>query len=146
MVTFRGRNRFYIRHDVYKVTMTADEVKRTVLEVISLEKSLKLYIKMVEEEIIEDFIGTDFSLIMHYEYQIILKRWLPILKEYERTKSKVNPRTFKFVKDLCQAHHISTKELRRYYVKWIQGETNLLIHCFQLREELSLAPEERPKR
>ncbi len=58
---------------------------------------------------------------MHYEYQIILKRWLPILKEYERTKSKITPRPFKFVKDLCRAHHISAKELRRYYVKWIQG-------------------------
>ena len=31
---------------------------------------------------------------MHYEYQIILKRWLPILKEYERTRSKVTPLTF----------------------------------------------------
>jgi len=59
---------------------------------------------------------------MRYHYEIILKRWLPILKEYERTKSKVNPRPFKFVKDLCQAHHISSKELRRYYMKWIQGD------------------------
>lgn len=52
---------------------------------------------------------------MRYEYQIIFKRWLPILKEYERTKSKITPRPFKFVKDLCRAHHISAKELRRYY-------------------------------
>ena len=68
---------------------------------------------------------------MHYEYQIILKRWLPILKEYERTKSKVTPRPFKFVKDLCGAHHISAKELRRYYVKWIQGgrKTESLLPC-----------------
>ena len=47
---------------------------------------------------------------MHYEYQIILKRWLPILKEYERTRSKVTPRPFRYVKDLCRAHHISAKE------------------------------------
>src|SRR3989304_908674 len=58
---------------------------------------------------------------MHYEYQIILKRWLPILKEYERTRSKITPRPFRFVKDLCRAHHISAKEIRRYYVKWIEG-------------------------
>ena len=58
---------------------------------------------------------------MHYKYQIILKRWLPILKEYERTISKVTPRPFQFVKDLCKVHHISSKELRRYYVKWLQG-------------------------
>ncbi len=58
---------------------------------------------------------------MRYHYEIVLKRWLPILEEYEKTKNNVNPRSFKFVKDLCQAHHISTKELRRYYTKWIQG-------------------------
>jgi transposase InsO family protein len=58
---------------------------------------------------------------MRYEYEIVLKRWLPILKEYERTRDKVTPRPFKFVKDLCKAHHISAKELRRYYAKWIQG-------------------------
>src|SRR3989304_3772840 len=64
---------------------------------------------------------TKGGLIMHYKYQIILKRWLPILKEYERTISKVTPRPFQFVKDLCKVHHISSKELRRYYVKWLQG-------------------------
>ena len=32
---------------------------------------------------------------MHYSQQIILKRWLPILKEYERTKAKVEPRPLK---------------------------------------------------
>ena len=58
---------------------------------------------------------------MRYHYQVIANRWLPILKEYERTKAKVTPRPFKFVKNLCQAHHISTKELRRYYSKWVQS-------------------------
>jgi hypothetical protein len=58
---------------------------------------------------------------MQYSNQIIVKRWIPILKEYERTKAKVNPRPFKFVKNLCDAHHISRKELGRYYRKWIQG-------------------------
>ena len=38
---------------------------------------------------------------MQYSDQIIVKRWIPILKEYERTKAKVNPRPFKFVKNLC---------------------------------------------
>lgn len=58
---------------------------------------------------------------MRYHYEIVLKRWLPILNEYEKTKNKVTPRSFKFIKDLCKAHHISDKELRRYYAKWIQG-------------------------
>ena len=35
---------------------------------------------------------------MQYSSQVIVKRWIPILKEYERTKAKVNPRPFKFVK------------------------------------------------
>lgn len=73
---------------------------------------------------------------MRYHYEIVLKRWLPILKEYEKTKSKVTPRSFKFVKDLCEAHHISTKELRRYYSKWVQGN----------RSDESLLPKKRGAR
>lgn len=58
---------------------------------------------------------------MKYHDIVVVKRWIPILKEYERTKEKVKPRTFKFVKDLCQAHHISKKEIGRYYHKWVEG-------------------------
>lgn len=58
---------------------------------------------------------------MQYSHQIIVKRWVPILQEYEKTKAKITPRTFRYVKDLCQAHHISKKELRRYYRKWLEG-------------------------
>ena len=58
---------------------------------------------------------------MKYADIVVVKRWIPILKEYERTKAKVAPRPFKFVKDLCEAHHISKKELSRYYHKWIEG-------------------------
>ena len=58
---------------------------------------------------------------MKYSQQVILKRWIPILKEYERTKAKVTPRQFKFIKNLCEAHHISRKELQRYYRKWVEG-------------------------
>jgi hypothetical protein len=58
---------------------------------------------------------------MKYSQIVIVKRWIPILKEYERTKAKVNPRPFRFVKDLCEAHHISKKELCRYYRKWVEG-------------------------
>jgi transposase InsO family protein len=58
---------------------------------------------------------------MKYSQIIIVKRWIPILKEYERTKAKVSPRPFRYVKDLCEAHHISKKELCRYYRKWVEG-------------------------
>ncbi|MBU0504238.1 MAG: integrase core domain-containing protein [Candidatus Omnitrophota bacterium] len=68
---------------------------------------------------------------MKFSEQVITKRWKPILEEYEKILSKVNPRSFEFVKDLCQAHHISTKELRRYYHKWLEGnkqDESLLPH------------------
>ena len=52
---------------------------------------------------------------MKYQDIVVVKRWIPILKEYERTRAKVTPRPFKFVKNLCEAHHISKKELSRYF-------------------------------
>lgn len=58
---------------------------------------------------------------MHYSQQVIVKRWVPILREYEKTKQKIKPRSFKFVKDLCNAHCISRKGLNRYYRKWVEG-------------------------
>ena len=58
---------------------------------------------------------------MRHQDIVIVKRWIPILEEYERTRAKVTPRPFKFVKDLCEAHHIKKKELRRYYCKWLEG-------------------------
>ena len=61
---------------------------------------------------------------MQYSKQVIVRRWIPILKEYERTKARVNPRPFKFVKDLCEAHHISKKELGRYYRKILSKKSN----------------------
>ncbi|MFZ3072383.1 MAG: ATP-binding protein [Thermodesulfobacteriota bacterium] len=67
MVTFKGKNRFSIRRDDRTLKMTTDEVKRTVMEVVNLEKNLESYIKTVEDELNEDFpfLKEDFSLIMH---------------------------------------------------------------------------------
>ncbi|MCK4810049.1 MAG: hypothetical protein KAS99_03815 [Candidatus Omnitrophica bacterium] len=39
---------------------------------------------------------------MKYQDIVVVKRWIPILKEYERTKAKITPRPFKFVKNFCQ--------------------------------------------
>lgn len=58
---------------------------------------------------------------MKYQDIVIVKRWIPILEEYERTKAKVPGRPFRFVKNLCEAHHISKKELSRYFHKWCAG-------------------------
>lgn len=54
---------------------------------------------------------------MKYQDIVVVKRWIPILIEYERTKAKVTPRPFKFVKDLCEARHISKKDISRHYRK-----------------------------
>lgn len=59
--------------------------------------------------------------MMKFNQQIVIKRWRLILEEYEKIQQKVSPRSFKLVKDICLAHHISNKELRRYYRKWLEG-------------------------
>ena len=70
---------------------------------------------------------------MKHEQQVVLKRWIPILEEYERTKAKQVPRVFKSIKALCEAHHISPKELRRYYRRWTESQ----------KDPLSLLPQRR---
>jgi len=61
---------------------------------------------------------------MRYTQKLLAQRWIPILTEYEKCRAKVTPRSFKFVTHLCKAHHISKKELGRYYRKWIEGGKN----------------------
>jgi transposase InsO family protein len=58
--------------------------------------------------------------MVHFD-QVITKRWIPILLEYEKVKNKVTPRSFRFVKDIYKAHHTSKKEILRYYRKWVDG-------------------------
>jgi len=64
---------------------------------------------------------------MKHEQQLVIKRWIPI------TRAKVKPRAFKSVKLLCAAHHVSPKELRRYYTRWIESK----------KDPLSVLPEKR---
>lgn len=73
---------------------------------------------------------------MQLDKKAIISRWKPILIEYEKTRKKVTPRAFKFVKNLCDAHHISAKELSRYYRKWQEGN----------RTDESLLPKQRGAR
>jgi len=46
---------------------------------------------------------------MKYADIVIVKRWIPILEEYERTKAKIAPRPFKFVKTYAK-HIISQRK------------------------------------
>ena len=50
---------------------------------------------------------------MKINQQLIVKRWKPILEEYEKIQNKVLPRSFRLVKDLCLAHHISNSSYHR---------------------------------
>lgn len=58
---------------------------------------------------------------MVYNQRVLIKRWIPILEEYEKCKQKITPRCFRYIKHICAAHQISKKELGRYYRKWIEG-------------------------
>lgn len=58
---------------------------------------------------------------MKFNDHLVVSRWKPILEDYERTVQKKSGRKFRFVKELCSVHHISNKELRRYYRKWNDG-------------------------
>jgi len=73
---------------------------------------------------------------MRFNQQIIVKRWITYSRRYEKIQNKVLPRSFILVKDLCLAHHISNKELRRYYRKWQEGK----------RQDQSLLPAKRGAR
>lgn len=59
-------------------------------------------------------------------------KWITILPEYEKVKAgKSN--LFKTVEQLCQAHNIHRKDIRKYYERWIKGG----------RERSSLLPHKR---
>ena len=49
------------------------------------------------------------------------KKWVLILQEYERIKSKKSER-FKTVKQLCEFFEIHRKDIRRYYERWIEAD------------------------
>jgi hypothetical protein len=44
--------------------------------------------------------------MMKINQQIFVKRWKPILEEYEKIQNKLLPPSFRLVKNLCLAHYI----------------------------------------
>jgi hypothetical protein len=48
---------------------------------------------------------------MQYSQQIIVKRWIPILKEYERTKAKVNPCPYSIISLTIDSNNIEQDSL-----------------------------------
>ncbi len=51
---------------------------------------------------------------------VITSKWLTILLDYEKIKAG-NCTVFKSVDQLCQAHHVHRKDIRKYYERWIKS-------------------------
>jgi transposase InsO family protein len=62
----------------------------------------------------------------------LTSQWTTILQEYEKIKAG-NSQIFKTVDQLCQAHHVHRKDIRKYYERWIKNG----------RDRSSLLPQKR---
>ena len=71
---------------------------------------------------------------MHYSQQIILKRWLPILKEYERTKA-IEPGASKTFISRRSGHrlHIISRQFLYQFPFPIKSRTNDKLNIFIFR-------------
>lgn len=62
----------------------------------------------------------------------LTSHWTTILQEYEKIKAG-NSQLFQTVNQLCQAHHVHRKDIRKYYERWIKNS----------RDRSSLLPQKR---
>ena len=62
----------------------------------------------------------------------LTSKWITILEEYEKVKSKES-QLFNTVNELCEAHHVHRKDIRKYYERWIKSG----------KERSSLLPQKR---
>jgi hypothetical protein len=51
---------------------------------------------------------------------LMTAKWLTILRDYEKIKAG-NCSIFKTVNQLCQAHQVHRKDIRKYYERWIKS-------------------------
>ena len=51
--------------------------------------------------------------------QAVTSKWVTILQEYEKVKRGQSP-LFTTVNELCEAHHVHRKDIRKYYERWIK--------------------------
>jgi len=58
----------------------------------------------------------------HTEH-IIIKKWLPLLKEYDLVKAKKSQH-FRKVKDLIAAYHVTRRDLYKYHHRWVESGRN----------------------
>ena len=59
-----------------------------------------------------------------YTKKLFVKKWLPILEEYEKVRAKKSSH-FRKVKDLLSAHRVVRKEFYRHYHRWIEANRNI---------------------
>jgi len=60
----------------------------------------------------------------------LTSKWTTILQEYEKIKTG-SSKLFKTVDQLCQAHHVHRKDIRKYYERWVKNNkerSSLLPH------------------
>ncbi|MBP7792444.1 MAG: transposase [Candidatus Goldbacteria bacterium] len=55
---------------------------------------------------------------------VIIKKWLPLMEEYEMVKNKKSEH-FRWVYDLVKAYHVNKKDLYKYYKRWIESRKNV---------------------
>ena len=59
-----------------------------------------------------------------YTKKLFVKKWFPILEEYEKVKSKQS-KYFVTVKDLLSAYRITKRDLYRNYHRWIEANRKI---------------------
>lgn len=59
-----------------------------------------------------------------YTKNVIIKKWLPLLEEYEKVKDKTSNH-FKKVKDLVSAYHVTKRDLYKYHDRWVTANKNI---------------------
>jgi len=52
--------------------------------------------------------------------RVVTSKWVTILEEYEKVKSG-HSSLFSSVNDLCEAHKVHRKDIRKYYERWIKS-------------------------
>src|SRR3970282_902380 len=52
---------------------------------------------------------------------LMTAKWLTILRDYEKIKAG-NCSIFKTINQLCEAHHVHRKDIRKYYERWIKTD------------------------
>ncbi len=58
----------------------------------------------------------------------VTSRWLSILEEYEKVKGGQSC-LFATVNDLCDAHHVHRKDIRKYCGRWIKSGKDRSSHA-----------------